>query len=1281
MKKVVSLFLFLVMLLSSVIPACAATSAQEAYEEAQQLLSDKQYDQAKQAFESLGAYQEATKYAMYIVALREAETGFFELAALNFSALGDFLDSNLRASYYSARNLENKQKYEEAGNVYLSIIAFMDASDRYTALPELICARDYAKADLLESQGHLEEARDTISELENFKDSPERVNILEEKIKARDYEKADKLEQQNKLEEALTAFIALAGYSDSAERSETIREKIRERDYGKAIALEQENQYSAAYKAFTALGDYKDSKDRAAALHDQAMYDDAMELADKGQYSDAAKIFASLGSYQDSEDKAYVLGVADFADETSSPVDGVFVFKHHGVYGISNYHDNVARPALYEYITDFYYGVAAYCLNNKWGLVYPDLSTTPAEWNEIGAFTNVQGKILAEVVRNGQHGYIDTAGKIVLAVIWDDVSAFNRDGVCYLVRKTNNKPQGYTGSLYHYGLADYQGNVIVDPSYTRIGNADNTAYLPDEYYRENKPTFTTPQAGNQLMIIRKDNKYGFMTESGYIIKPEYDAVLPFSDNLAAVQAAGLWGFINEDGKYVIEPEYVSVTSFSNGKADVLVKDNGWNIIDKENRRIYFTTAGIETADNLMASGEYEKAAELYESMSEIDPTLHEKAQRAWYKAAEEKRNREDYDGALTLFTKISGYGDSAEQVLKIHYIFAEKALDAQNWDIASKEFAEAGKYSDAESRILEPYYTQAELLLGSADYEGAIQAFGKAEGYKDSAERIQKIHYGLAEQAMEAKDWDLASSEFALAGEYSDASSRIPEPYYTQAELLLESKDYDGAIQAFGKAEGYHDSAERILKIHYELAEQAIEAHDWDFASSEFTLAGGYLNASSRILEPYYTQAELLLESGDYAGALLAFSKAEGYNDSAERILKIHYELAEQAIRANEWDLASSEFALAGGYSDASSRILEPYYTQAKSLLAIEDYSGAINAFSKAAGYKDSAEKILETHYKIAEKALVAEEWELAISEFSQAGEYSDASVRIFEAYYQKGEKQFTEGDYAGALESFGLSNGYGASAKRIKDSYVQIARAHMTSGEYEQAYNLLYDYVFYKDVYSIIQENESLKAIFTERQQEAIKKVGSKVFFGAYEIDKNESNGLEPIEWEVLAVDGDKALLVSSYVIDFVQYNSEDKKVTWEKSSLRKWLNNDFYNNAFNDKEKGCIVSTNVNNTSEYKETGSNTKDKIYLLGKNDINRYLKKIDSRVGRKYPVETEEGLQEGELTAWWLRNIMTYSSKYHPLYVKIDGITNSTEINASLGLRPAMWISVKKFTAK
>lgn len=113
---------------------------------------------------------------------------------------------------------------------------------------------------------------------------------------------------------------------------------------------------------------------------------------------------------------------------------------------------------------------------------------------------------------------------------------------------------------------------------------------------------------------------------------------------------------------------------------------------------------------------------------------------------------------------------------------------------------------------------------------------------------------------------------------------------------------------------------------------------------------------------------------------------------------------------------------------------------------------------------------------------------------------------------------------------------------------------------------------------------------------------------FGWYEQDNDESNGPEPIEWVILDENENGILLLSRYVLDDANYNDTKEEVTWETCSLREWLNNDFYNTAFDDEMKSHINTVTLDNedNQHYGSQGGNeTSDKIFCLSVSEILEY----------------------------------------------------------------------------
>ena len=194
--------------------------------------------------------------------------------------------------------------------------------------------------------------------------------------------------------------------------------------------------------------------------------------------------------------------------------------------------------------------------------------------------------------------------------------------------------------------------------------------------------------------------------------------------------------------------------------------------------------------------------------------------------------------------------------------------------------------------------------------------------------------------------------------------------------------------------------------------------------------------------------------------------------------------------------------------------------------------------------------------------------------------------------------------------------------------------------------------------------------------------KAGSIVTFGAYEQDNNLSNGKEPIEWIVLDVQDGKSLLISRYGLDCRRYNSIHKAVTWEKSSLRYWLNSDFLTYAFTEEERACIPAETVtayHNPKYSTAPGKATNDGVFLLSIQEAETYFSSADDMKCEPTAFAEERGCKTGYSGScpWWLRS-PAYTS-YEAAYIDVYGAIyySGTSVDTdSLAIRPAIWINLK-----
>lgn len=102
----------------------------------------------------------------------------------------------------------------------------------------------------------------------------------------------------------------------------------------------------------------------------------------------------------------------------------------------------------------------------------------------------------------------------------------------------------------------------------------------------------------------------------------------------------------------------------------------------------------------------------------------------------------------------------------------------------------------------------------------------------------------------------------------------------------------------------------------------------------------------------------------------------------------------------------------------------------------------------------------------------------------------------------------------------------------------------------------------------------------------------GQKIYFGNYK-QANE-NATDPIEWRVLTVENNKAFLLAERILDVRSFGNT---TSYTASEIKNWLDNTFYNTAFNEYERNAIVNT------WHMDTLSN--DNVFLLNKDELFRY----------------------------------------------------------------------------
>ena len=533
--------------------------------------------------------------------------------------------------------------------------------------------------------------------------------------------------------------------------------------------------------------------------------------------------------------------------------------------------------------------------------------------------------------------------------------------------------------------------------------------------------------------------------------------------------------------------------------------------------------------------------------------------------------------------------------------------------------------------------------------------------------------YEDAQEKMAAGEYEKAAELFESISSYEDSSKQA---MYCKALAYGEKGDYDNAIKALGFLGDYKDST--YLIVYYGICKQAFANNatigDVLSAADQFDAISVFRDSAAKAeqcRQLIYDEAMYRFNKGDYESAAYVFEQLENYKDSTDQIKNCQaavsdreYNEAVTLMNEGKYSEAIKAFEALNGYKDSSNMIancqtaiLDIAYHEAGQLKESGKYSKAIDAFQKLNGYKDSKTQIEECQTAIKE-----ENYASAMA-LKNSGKYSEAITVLQKLNgYKDSNTQIEECQTA------------------IKEAQYQQALLLKKSGRYDEAYDTFLSIAGYKDVDSILKTDPDMKhaaylAYLAQFQ------VGKTVTFGNYEQDNSPSNGKEAIEWLVLAREDNKALLISKYALDCQPYHSSRTDITWEKCSLRSWLNSTFLNSAFTSAEQGLILSSKVTadkNPKYNTSPGNDTTDKVFLLSITEVNKYFSSDSVRqcAGTKYCYAQGAYKANNGNCWWWLRSpgcdSLDAACVYNvgSVYYLANGV--DSDDNA---VRPALWIDL------
>ncbi len=563
----------------------------------------------------------------------------------------------------------------------------------------------------------------------------------------------------------------------------------------------------------------------------------------------------------------------------------------------------------------------------------------------------------------------------------------------------------------------------------------------------------------------------------------------------------------------------------------------------------------------------------------------------------------------------------------------------------------------------EEKYDKAVADVKTGKYDRAIEAFESLKGYEDSEKYIM---YARCLKTGDSGDYDTAIKSLTSMGDFKEAAMYIK--YYT-ALAYEASESYEKAAAVYDEILLFKDVQTRVAALPDKILDRDLESAIFWFGTEDHR----YLSDLEDLLRKKYSTSDTLMYEKVMAYAS-QWREQKNYEPAVEAYALLvgrGYRKAESALQETAYDYANALMSN-GQYADASNVInerLSGYKDSAELLnecsyqLALKTEAGgaqnaqaAYDAFKELATYKDSADRAAayETKYAEATSKREANDFDAAIALFSELGTYSDASAKLAEAQnakaYAVAASLMNSEQYEAAIETFRVLNGYSDSAEQITECTYRTAEKLRESGKYDEAAAIYVTIRGYKDVSEILTNDTNI----AKAARRAEYQPGNYVTFGTYPQTKSGTDKT-PIEWLVLESDGETALLISRYALDCKPYSTEDESITWEKCTLRSWLNNGFYKRAFSAEEKKRILMSNVSadkNPSYSTNPGNATKDSVFLLSIVEAKKYFASNEARM---CAAATDYAIKQGAYTTsiytvdgrkactWWLRSPGKYSS--------------------------------------
>jgi hypothetical protein len=222
---------------------------------------------------------------------------------------------------------------------------------------------------------------------------------------------------------------------------------------------------------------------------------------------------------------------------------------------------------------------------------YPDFPFR----NSILKEMQLNSLVLIPIQQNERIGFADTTGRILIQPLYDEVGDFieglsivHKNDSVFFINKENTNTLGrvFSDALpFHNGLAPVKVNdkwflidrlgEIKSESYDEVNEMSEELYIikqanlygaMDEYGQKIYPCKFEKLGDlkNKCAYYQLEGKYGFITKTGYVHKPEFEWISDFSSNeIAIYKLNNKFGLIKNNGKVLLDPKYDQIQLCTN----------------------------------------------------------------------------------------------------------------------------------------------------------------------------------------------------------------------------------------------------------------------------------------------------------------------------------------------------------------------------------------------------------------------------------------------------------------------------------------------------------------------------------------------------------------------------------------------------------------------------------------------------------------------------------------------------------------------------------------------